>query len=455
MSRRAVEAARARSLRAGVLDGEDMARVFAWLRPNDLVWNYWVNNYLMGQNPPAFDILFWNNDTTRLPAGLHSDFLDLYLTNGLVEGTLEVLGTPVDLGKVELRQLRRRRLHRPHHPLGRRVPTTQLLGGDSQFVLSNGGHIQAILNPPDNPKASYFTSDSLPATAAEWREGATQVTGSWWTQWHEWLAERSGHHPGAARPCGQRGAPAARTRARALRPPVSDGAAHLRPRRRAPPAGVRPRRRPADPPDHGVGRQHRDVGPAGARAPRPGVPDDRLRRVRAPGTRHPGSSRCGHTASPARPPTSWTPRPARRPRARRVVRGRRRPGAGLRNPHRVRRLVLASTSCGLGGVPGNPLALGLLATPLRYYSPRFLQATARWMYGPVADPDGRLMHQQVNARRSRPPTLWGYAEPALRDRGLDEPSVVAPHRRTDARRHRWQGPHRPTRERADPRIPHS
>ena len=80
----------------------------------------------------------------------------------------------------------------------------------------------------------------------------------------------------------------------------------------------------------------------------------------------------------------------------------------LRNPHRVRRLVLASTSWGLGGVPGTPLALGLLATPLRYYSPRFLQATARWMYGPIADPDGRLMHQQVNARRSRPPTMWGY-----------------------------------------------
>jgi pimeloyl-ACP methyl ester carboxylesterase len=80
----------------------------------------------------------------------------------------------------------------------------------------------------------------------------------------------------------------------------------------------------------------------------------------------------------------------------------------LRDPHRVRRLVLASTSCGLGGVPGTPLALGLLATPLRYYSPRFLRATARWTYGPVDDPDGTLMHQQAMARRSRPPTLWGY-----------------------------------------------
>jgi polyhydroxyalkanoate synthase len=192
MSRRAVEAARARSLRAGVLAGEDMARVFAWLRPNDLVWNYWVNNYLMGHNPPAFDILYWNNDTTRLPAGLHSDFLDLYLTNGLVEGTLEVLGTPVDLGKVSCDSFVVAGYTDHLIPWDGAYRTTQLLGGESQFVLSNGGHIQAILNPPDNPKASYFTSESLPATAAQWRDAATQVTGSWWTRWHEWLAARSG-----------------------------------------------------------------------------------------------------------------------------------------------------------------------------------------------------------------------------------------------------------------------
>jgi pimeloyl-ACP methyl ester carboxylesterase len=80
----------------------------------------------------------------------------------------------------------------------------------------------------------------------------------------------------------------------------------------------------------------------------------------------------------------------------------------LRNPHRVRRLVLASTMCGIGGVPGNPVALGLLATPLRYYSPRFLQATSRWLYGPVAHPNSREMHQHMRARRSRPPTVWGY-----------------------------------------------
>ncbi|HEX2382772.1 MAG TPA: alpha/beta fold hydrolase [Acidimicrobiales bacterium] len=191
-SRRAVEAARTRSLRAGVLSGDDMAKVFAWLRPNDLVWNYWVNNYLLGQNPPAFDILYWNNDTTRLPAGLHSDFLDLYLTNGLVEGTLEVLGTPVDLGKVTCDTFVVAGYTDHIIPWDGAYRTTQLLGGDSEFVLSTGGHIQAILNPPDNPKASYLVGAELPPTAAEWRQHATQVGGSWWLRWHEWLTARSG-----------------------------------------------------------------------------------------------------------------------------------------------------------------------------------------------------------------------------------------------------------------------
>jgi polyhydroxyalkanoate synthase subunit PhaC len=190
-SRRAVEAARARSQRSGILSGEDMARVFAWLRPNDLVWNYWVNNYLLGENPPAFDILYWNNDTTRLPAGLHSDFLDLYLTNGLIAGTLEVLGTPIDLGQVKCDNFVVAGATDHIIPWDGAYRTTQLLGGEGRFVLSNGGHIQAILNPPRNPKASYRTSDTLPASAAEWQSSAAQVPGSWWTLWHEWLAARS------------------------------------------------------------------------------------------------------------------------------------------------------------------------------------------------------------------------------------------------------------------------
>jgi polyhydroxyalkanoate synthase len=130
-SRAAVEAARVRSQRAGYLDGKDLAKVFAWLRPNELVWNYWVNNYLMGQNPPAFDILYWNADTTRLPAGLHSDFLDLFVSNGLTEGTLTTLDTPVDLGKVD---------------------------ADAYVVAGSTDHI--VPRPPTAPRSSSAASPS-------------------------------------------------------------------------------------------------------------------------------------------------------------------------------------------------------------------------------------------------------------------------------------------------------
>jgi polyhydroxyalkanoate synthase len=190
----AIEAARTRSQRAGVLNGRDMAAVFAWLRPNDLVWNYWVNNYLLGENPPAFDILYWNSDTTRLPAGLHSDFLDVYRTNGLAEpGGLTILGTPVDLGNVGGDTYVVAGSTDHIIPWTAAYRTTQLLGGTTEFVLSSSGHIQAIVNPPTNKKASYLTRPGAPPpTAEEWLEGATRQPGSWWEHWTAWLAERSG-----------------------------------------------------------------------------------------------------------------------------------------------------------------------------------------------------------------------------------------------------------------------
>ena len=186
--------------------GDDMARVFAWLRPNDLVWNYWVNNYLLGENPPAFDILFWNNDTTRLPAGLHSDFLDLYLTNGLVEGTLEVLGTPVDLGKVELRQLRRRRLHRPHHPVGRRVPhdaaPRRRQPVRAQQRRSHPGHPQPAGQPEGVvPHVRLAAGDG--GRVARGRHPGDAGRGG--RCWHEWLARALRSHPGARRRTGNAG----------------------------------------------------------------------------------------------------------------------------------------------------------------------------------------------------------------------------------------------------------
>jgi polyhydroxyalkanoate synthase len=193
-SRAAVEAARARSQRDGVLDGRDMAAVFAWLRPNDLVWNYWVNNYLLGENPPAFDILYWNADTTRLPAGLHSDFLDLSGSNGLAEpGTLTILDTPVDLGRVSCDTYVVGGSTDHIIPWTAAYRTTQLVAGSSEFVLSSSGHIQAIVNPPSNIRSSYMTRPGPPPpTADEWLAGATRQQGSWWNHWTSWLTSRSG-----------------------------------------------------------------------------------------------------------------------------------------------------------------------------------------------------------------------------------------------------------------------
>lgn len=193
VTKRGIEMARKRSAKKGVLAGSDLSRVFAWLRPNDLIWNYVVNNYLHGQKPPAFDVLFWNNDSTNLTAGLHSDYLSLYETQPFANpGKEEILGYPIDLGKVSIDAFIVGGVTDHITPWKACYRTTGMLGGKKEFVLSNSGHIQAILNPPGNPKAKYFVNDKLPATADEWAAGASEVMGSWWERWAKWLGERSG-----------------------------------------------------------------------------------------------------------------------------------------------------------------------------------------------------------------------------------------------------------------------
>jgi polyhydroxyalkanoate synthase len=182
-----------RSAEKGILSGSDLARVFAWLRPNDLVWNYWVNNYLMGDNPPTFDILYWNNDPTNLPATLHAEFLDVFLKNSLTQpGAVRVLDRPIDLKKVTCDVYAIGATTDHLTPWDACYRTPKLLGGKATFVASNSGHIQALVNPPGNLKARYFTNPDLSGTAAEWLEGAKEQKGSWWTHWAEWLGKRSG-----------------------------------------------------------------------------------------------------------------------------------------------------------------------------------------------------------------------------------------------------------------------
>jgi polyhydroxyalkanoate synthase len=188
----AIEAARRHSHSQGVLDGKEMERVFAWLRPNDLVWNYWVNNYLLGREPPAFDVLYWNSDSTRLPAKFHGELLTLYQENPLpVPGKLTVRGTPIDLSQVDCD------FYDVAGVTDHIVPWescyhSSLLLGKREFILSNSGHIQSILNPPGNPKATYFTNAERPVDAKAWLEGATKQNGSWWEHWRDWLLARSG-----------------------------------------------------------------------------------------------------------------------------------------------------------------------------------------------------------------------------------------------------------------------
>ena len=167
--------------RSGYLDGASLAEVFAWLRPNDLVWNYWVNNYLLGKHPPAFDILYWNADTTRMPAGaaprLHRA---RRCGNALVHArggdrARHARSTFHGHG----RHLRHRRHRRPHlRPWQTCYRTTQLLGGEAAFVLSTSGHIAALVNPPGNPKSTYRVATSCPTTRRRgWRRRDARTPG--------------------------------------------------------------------------------------------------------------------------------------------------------------------------------------------------------------------------------------------------------------------------------------
>ncbi len=188
-----LESAKRRSYQSGVLDGRDMSRVFAWMRPNDLIWNYWVNNYLLGKEPPAFDILFWNNDNTRLPAALHGDLLDLFKHNPLTRaGAMEICGTPIDLSKVNLDSFNVAGINDHITPWESVYRSALLLGGNTRFVLSHSGHIQSILNPPGNPKATFMENGKLSSDHRAWYYDAKKCEGSWWPEWLEWIQQRSG-----------------------------------------------------------------------------------------------------------------------------------------------------------------------------------------------------------------------------------------------------------------------
>lgn len=180
----------------GLLKGQELASTFSFLRPNDLVWNYVVGNYLKGETPPAFDLLYWNSDSTNLPGPFYAWYLrNTYFENNLVKpGKATVCGVPVDLGKVDIPVYLYGSREDHIVPVTGAYASTRHLPGKKRFVMGASGHIAGVINPPAKKKRSHWIREDgkLPATHAEWLAGAQEHAGSWWTDWTEWLAGHAG-----------------------------------------------------------------------------------------------------------------------------------------------------------------------------------------------------------------------------------------------------------------------
>jgi polyhydroxyalkanoate synthase len=169
-----------------------MAGTFDMLRANDLIFNYVVSNWLMGKQPPAFDILAWNGDNTRMPAAMHSFYLrSLYVNNELATGVLELAGQRLSLADVKSDTYVVGAVNDHIVPWTTSYKATRLLGGHVRYVLTSGGHIAGIVNPP-GPKAWHIAGEHYPPTAVEWRAAAERKDGSWWEDWADWMESRAG-----------------------------------------------------------------------------------------------------------------------------------------------------------------------------------------------------------------------------------------------------------------------
>ena len=175
--------------RRGFLDGREMATTFNMLRANDLIWSFVVNNYLLGQEPFPFDLLYWNDDSTRMPAKMHSFYLRrMYQQNDLIKpGGIELDGVALDLRKIKTPSYLISTREDHIAPWKSTYRATQIYGGKIRFVLAASGHIAGVVNPPDSGKYSHWINEKLPADPEEWFTGATELAGSWWPDWHRWV----------------------------------------------------------------------------------------------------------------------------------------------------------------------------------------------------------------------------------------------------------------------------
>jgi len=202
--------------KGGLLKGKDLASTFSFLRPNDLVWNYVVGNYLKGETPPPFDLLYWNSDSTNLPGPFYAWYLrNTYFENNLIKpGKMVVCGEKVDLGTLDMPFYLYGSREDHIVPIGGAYASTQILPGKKRFVMGASGHIAGVINPPAKKKRSYWTNDQLatsraagdkyPATQASWQQDATEHAGSWWPDWSDWLQSHAGKQVAAPKTYGSR-----------------------------------------------------------------------------------------------------------------------------------------------------------------------------------------------------------------------------------------------------------
>ena len=185
----------------GFLEGRKMASTFNFLRSNDLIWSYVVNNYLMGKDPFPFDLLYWNSDSTRLPAAMHSYYLrECYLNNNLSQGRMVLDGVQIDLSKVKVPVYNLAAREDHIAPLPSTFKVGKCLGGKTQLVVAGSGHVAGVVNPPVPGKYQYWTNTKNADTIEDWHDGAKEHPGSWWPHWAKWLARQSGEKVDARTP---------------------------------------------------------------------------------------------------------------------------------------------------------------------------------------------------------------------------------------------------------------
>ena len=191
----------------GLLKGQELASTFSFLRPNDLVWNYVVGNYLKGETPPPFDLLYWNSDSTNLPGPFYAWYLrNMYLENNLIQpGKLTVCGEKIDLGLIDIPVYIYGSREDHIVPINGAYASTQVLPGEKRFVMGASGHIAGVINPPAKNKRSHWTREDgeLPDTLEAWLEGAQEHKGSWWTDWSNWLQAHAGKQIAAPKTYGK------------------------------------------------------------------------------------------------------------------------------------------------------------------------------------------------------------------------------------------------------------